>query len=396
MKKTPCARLWEIDAHREGRLAANARESFDRHLRSCADCQTQKGRDEELRKLARQLSGRVPGELVVRRLQARLLRDVAIGVPARPSHGRGWALAVVVGAVGLGAWLLVATHFAPRAAVAAHGPPAMRMAAAPERPSGPSSEGLAGTVVASSSARWSQTRERGIERVTLDDGTIRVHVRPQAEGERFLVSLPDGEIEVRGTTFDVVVRHGATARVSVDEGVVHLRIGGRGTTRLAANEVWNAPAPPTPAAARKPTPVLREPVASPALGVPPAAREVARDDDYASAIELLRNGQYDQAASAFHALGQGPPAPQADDSSFLEAIALARAGRTDAAALVAERHLASFPSSFHRKEASILVARAASRRGDCAKARAMMAPWTDDSSELNVHTALGPCEGTPR
>jgi hypothetical protein len=395
MKDTPCARLWEIDPYRQGRLAAKSLESFHRHLRICAICRTQIGRDEKLGNLARQLPDSTPGDLTLRRLRTRLLRDAAIGATAPGSRARRVAVASVVVALGLGTWLLVAARLAPRSAVATNTPVVTVAPTAAASSFVPSSQGFAGSVVASSSARWSQTREGDVERVVIDDGSIRVHVRRQSSGERFLVVVPDGEIEVRGTTFDVSVEHAATARVHVDEGVVELRIHGRIATRLGAGEAWTAPIPPTISARQKPARTLRVPVLSAPLTVSAAPTQTDhRDVDYANAIDLLRNGQFDQAAAAFHALGQEQSASRAEDSSFLEAIALARAGRTDAAALVAERHLGSFPDSFHRKEASILVARAASRRGDCAKARTMMSPWIVDSPEPNVRTALGPCEST--
>jgi hypothetical protein len=86
-----------------------------------------------------------------------------------------------------------------------------------------------------------------------------------------------------------------------------------------------------------------------------------------------------------------PTSAQAEDASFLEAVALARAGRTDAAALAGEHHLASFPRSFHAKEAAILVARAASQRRDCDKARSVLAPWTSAAASADVAAALGSC-----
>jgi hypothetical protein len=350
--------------------------------------------DEKLRQLARSLPVREPDELPLRRLKARLLRDAALGAPASRHSGRQVAVAVVALGMGLSAWLIVATRTSSRVASSAR-TTAVTTTPSIETPVMPKSEELAGSVVPSPSARWSQTREQAIERVTIDDGAIRVHVRHQASGERFLVVLPDGEIEVRGTTFDVSVERGATAHVYVDEGVVELRIRDRPVVRLAANEAWSAPLP-SRSASQKPSPPLHAAVPAPSVAVPPTTHEVSHGGDYASAIELLRKGQYDQAASAFHALAQADPATQADDSSFLEAIALARAGRTDAAALVAERHLASFPDSFHRKEASILVARAASQRGDCAKARTTMAPWMKASFESGVRTALGSCEASSR
>ena len=57
-----------------------------------------------------------------------------------------------------------------------------------------------------------------------------------------------------------------------------------------------------------------------------------------------------------------PGAPQIEDATFLEAVALARAGRLDAAGNAAEEHLARFPGSFHRKDAMVLIERAARAR----------------------------------
>jgi len=395
VKGAPCPRRWEIDAHREGRLGAKAVEDFRRHVRACADCRTQIGEDEALRQLARSLPDRAPEELPLRRLKARLLRDAALGAPAAVFDRRPMmaAAAVLAVAVGLTAWLLVAARTPPRA-MAPRLAPAAAGRSLPEATAPP--EALAGTVFASPLARWSQTRGQGIERVKLDEGTIRVHVRHQSSSERFLVFVPDGEIEVRGTTFDVTVEHGDTSRVHVDEGVVELRVGDRATVRLAADETWIAPPLlPSASATRKTSRPPRPDVTAPRPPAPPAMPAVDRDADYASAIEKLRKGEYDEAAAAFHALAEASSSPWADDASFLEAVALSRAGRTDAAALVAERHLASFPASFHRKDASILVARAASRRGDCAKARTTMAPWMGASLEANVRTALGPCDASP-
>ena len=121
---------------------------------------------------------------------------------------------------------------------------------------------------------------------------------------------------------------------------------------------------------------------------------MAADDGaaaYAGALDLLRSGRGEEAASAFHVfLLAHPAAPQAEDASFLEAVALARAGRVDAASLAAEHHLASYPGSFHRKEAAILVARTASQRGDCMHARAVLASWLG-SPDAEIRSALGPC-----
>ena len=380
-----CSRLWEIEPYRDGRLGAADAKSFERHLVACEACRAQLKRDEHLRELARALPEEGPTELSLRRLRARVLRDAASGVAPRTAPRglrAGIASLVVVAGVGVSAWAFVGHRAPPSPVVAAS---LVTPSAPPPEgvPSAQPQEVLAGAVVPSSVARWSQTRAGGVERVVLDDGVLRLHVRPQVAGERFLVVLPDGELEVRGTTFEVRVEHGVTTRVHVDDGLVEVRLQGQPGTRLGPGETWSlaagpASSPPVRAARRTP-------------GDPAALADGA--GGYTTAIGLLREGRNDEAASAFHAFVLSQPgAAQAEDASFLEAVALARMGRGDAAALAAEHHLASFPASFHRREASILVARAAVRRGDCEKARALLAPWTGQNQDTDAQATLRACE----
>jgi ferric-dicitrate binding protein FerR (iron transport regulator) len=390
-----CDRSWQVDAFREGRLGAKDAESFERHRRACASCARQMAEDEKLGALLRALPDDGPGELTLRRLRGRVMRDVATGVAPRESSPRARIAvaiaAVVVAAAGAGAWMLRHGPEAHGREASVTGAPA---AAAPVEP-------FTGSVAASAGARWAQGRADGVERVLLDDGTIDLHVRRQLLGERFLVALPDGELEVRGTTFTVTVEGGVTRRVHVDEGVVELRLNGAPAVRLGANDSWPAPPASAPSLPRAPAPrpAVAATTASERVEQPAAPSESSAPTDdgtsaYAAAMQRLRDGDDAEAASAFHAfLVAYPRSPMAEDASFLEAVALARAGRGDAAALAAEHHLASFPGSFHRKEASILVARAATSRGDCGKARAVLAPWSS-SSDANVRAALRPCAPT--
>ncbi|HEY8039359.1 MAG TPA: FecR domain-containing protein [Polyangiaceae bacterium] len=377
-----CDRAWEIDALREGRLGSKDAESFERHRRTCAICAERVARDERLCRLARALPRDPPSELALRRLRTRVLRDVATGVvPASPSVWPRLAVATAIAAVCAGGWMLAAhrgASVAPVVATASTSPAVL----------GPAREPFAGSVIASTGSRWTQTREGQTERVRLDDGAIALHVRPQLVGERFLVELPDGTLEVRGTTFQVTVEDGVTRRVHVDEGLVELSLRERPASRLGPGETWPPPAlPPAVAPPRDP---------APSAGPAPSATGHDIDDGaaaYATAMQELGSGRNDEAARAFHEFAVAHPrAPQAEDASFLEAVALARAGRQDAAAVVAERHLGTFPRSFHRREASILVARAASNRGDCDKARAALAPWLGSSADAEVAAALRPCD----
>ena len=386
-----CARQWEIDPYREGRLGAKDARSFERHLRSCAECREQMEADLRLRELARALPVVEPSELALRRVRTRVMRDSATGVALRQAPrwlGVGVASMVVVASAAT--WALVAHRSgSPAPLTATTGTTAGTVVAtAPKAPADvPEPEVLAGDVVATADARWTQARAHGVERVGLQDGAMAVHVRQQAIGERFLVTLPDGELEVRGTTFEVNVAQGATTRVHVDEGVVELRLRGQPPRRLLGGETWTAPAAAD--AVRPAAPSVQPSSPSAAAPAPDGV------DGYTAAMGLLRSGRNDEAAAAFHTFVQSQPrAAQAEDASFLEAVALARAGRTDAAALAAEHHLAGFPGSFHRREAAILVARAAVQRGDCGKARTVLATWTTgEKPDAEAQGALRGCPG---
>ncbi|HEY2511900.1 MAG TPA: FecR domain-containing protein [Polyangiaceae bacterium] len=363
-----CDRLWEIDALREGRLGPKDAEAFERHRRTCSACAAVLARDEHLQTIAKALPEPPLNELEERRLRGRILHDVATRAPEPSRPLRIAAVLAVAVAV---------AFFGRKAAVSPHAPPAPPALVAQSPDSAPAAAppvSFAGSVLSAEGARWRQARDGGTERLILEDGTVNIHVRHQSPGERFFVALPDGELEVRGTTFRVTVQNAATQAIDVEEGLVALRLTGTAELELSAGARWRRPAPRVAPATAPHAP--RERPAAPRIDGGAERDLEAGTEAYAAAIALMQQGAYSPAADAFRAFGRVyPRAPQAEDASFLEAATLARAGRPDAAARAAEDHLARFPHSFHRKDAAILVARAARDRGDCEQARAVLAPW---------------------
>jgi ferric-dicitrate binding protein FerR (iron transport regulator) len=383
---TPCDRDWEAAAHREGQLGPKDVESFERHCRTCSACAEGLARDERLGALGRALPVDEPGELALKRLRARVLRDITTGSSSRSPFSSRRVLLVSL----LGAALLTVAAIVRLSSIVGWGAPM-------NAPAARSPALLAGAVAPAEGAVWTQTRSGGVERIELEAGTLRVHVRPQSPSERFLVLLPDGEIEVRGTTFDVIAHDGTTRHVGVDEGTVVLRLRGVPELSLGPGARWEAQAssPADPPAA-----AVVDAASAPPATIPRRAPAGARDGDdgasvYVGAVRSLREGRYDAAAAAFHAFALAyPRATEAEDASFLEALSLARAGRIDAADLAAERHLESFPRSFHRREASILVARARGHRGLCGEALGILAPWMGTSPDAEVQSVLRACGGS--
>jgi hypothetical protein len=387
-----CDRVWEAEAYHEGRLGPKDAESFERHCRTCLLCSEELASNARLRDLARALPDVQPGQLAFKRLRARILRDVTTAVPARsPSSWRRVALAASMGIALAAIAAVVALRASSRT-----GPQAPAVTVAAALPAV-----MAGAVAASEGAVWTQAREGKMERVELVAGTLRVHVRPQGPGERFLVRLPDGEVEVRGTTFEVTVRDGATDHVRVDEGTVVLRLRGSPDRSLGPGTIWSTSETSAPgsraalAAASASAAPTAASAASAAIPRRRSANMMAGDEGaplYVEAMRSFREGRYDGAAAAFHAFVLTyPKANEAEDASFLEALSLARAGRADAAALAAARHLESFPRSFRRKEASILMARAASHRGRCDEALGVLSPWMSAPLDPEVRSALNGC-----
>ena len=81
------------------------------------------------------------------------------------------------------------------------------------------------------------------QKLRLESGQVRASVAKLLPGERFLIETPDAEVEVRGTRFEVAIAGaayclgGPRTRVTVAEGVVVVRAGGR-EARVAAGETW--------------------------------------------------------------------------------------------------------------------------------------------------------------
>jgi hypothetical protein len=89
-------------------------------------------------------------------------------------------------------------------------------------------------------ALFESKREGGTVRSSLTRGVAAFHVEPLGPGQRFLVALPDGEVEVHGTLFVVRIDGGRTQSVEVSEGTVELRLQGRAKMLLSDGQRWPA------------------------------------------------------------------------------------------------------------------------------------------------------------
>lgn len=353
MTPTRCPRIYEVEALRDGRLTGAARDNFERHLELCRDCARE---TEALRLLALPLRTASADEsmvdqLHVRRERTRLLAAFdreRLAPEQRPSR-RSFVPAL---AIGLGMVAVVFAGWQLRSRE-----PAKLEARAEVRARGP--------------AVWSRHLDSTTERVTLDAGSLEIQVRPLGEKRRFVVVLPDGELEDLGTTFTVAVEDHRTAKVAVQEGSVILRLRGRSPLTIHAGEVWSGAPKPAPASAppraaevenespKEPAPSASAPLPKRRLPAPRASSVPSRSMvtppdpslDFRAAAALLGSGDAVGAAQAFAKfLDEYPRDSRAEDASYLRIIALQRAGDASAMKRAATEYLRRYPSGFRRGE----------------------------------------------
>ena len=375
MKRPACTRAGQAEALEDGRLTGAERASFERHAGSCAECASELRALVRLRQGAEGLPASSPTPLEHRRQRQALLRrasELCQRAPVQPRRRTfaAFALAAALMAAlsigfGLRAW-----RSGSEASVALAAP-TYRLDASP-------------------GASW-QTIEGGAAlRLRLGGGSFLFEVDKLTAVQRFVLELPDGELEVIGTHFGVRVEPEGTRRVEVTEGRVALRLRDALPISLGAGESWTAEREAARAAAASSVPAAAssvpapEPTSSPApAAAAPSERSPARarqttlpetkralespsgeqaatagthDDDFARAMAAFAAGDYGQAERLFQDFERrhAEDARQ-EDSTFLRAVARARRGDAAGARAIARQYLERYPNGLRAPEAERLV-----------------------------------------
>jgi hypothetical protein len=208
-------------------------------------------------------------------------------------------------------------------------------------------------------AQWTMDSEINPAQMSLRDGTVSVHVSKLARPHRFVLVMPDGEIEVHGTRFVVTVAGASTRRVEVTEGVVALRLKTQSERILQAGDVWIAedPAPPivTTDTATAATPSASENTseshmraAQPKAAAPdqPSAGSL-----FDSAMKAYESGDFDRADQRFEEfVSRFPRDARCEDAALIGILIRTKRGDRTGARQRAHQYLAKYPTGLHQTE----------------------------------------------
>ncbi len=359
MSAPKCARTWEAEAVEDGRLPGESRTAYARHAERCAECRAEITDLRRIRELARASSPLNVSELERRRQRAILLRRANEERLQAPSRRRPviWALAAFSACIVACVLVVAARRVQNRAGAS------------------PSAEASVSYDVADvRGASWTVSRPGAFTIIGLADGRAAFHVEHLSSTQRFVVALPDGELEVRGTRFVIGVdaRSLHTTDVAVTEGIVVLRLTGAPELILRAGDRWApplaaAPSVTGPAAVVEvtstPTPkvvalpkatAVSTSMASTSASPSPSAKpsSSAEAAGFGVAMSAFQAGKYAESDVLFaRFLSESPGDARCEDALFLRAVAHARMGDRVGAKALIHAYLAAYPEGLRREEA---------------------------------------------
>ena len=343
-RSKPCARSWQVEAARDGRLTGKDLASALRHRETCAECTAAAARLAELGAGIAELPAQPFAALTARRVRQNLLaafNETVLDPPrAKSVPRRAWLLAFgLVGALG-GFYFWVGQRARPSVTQT-------RLISAVE-------------VHASAGARFTDQLENGLDRVVFDDGQASFTVHPHPN-RPVLIALPDGELEDLGTIFDLSVREGHTQTISVSTGRIAVRLRERAPFTLTAGESWQREPAASAVPSIAPGPSATPPVSSAA---PAAPTSNSGSNGRASTRALAHAAAAPSASQKAPSISPSSDSTKAEDDAYLEIIGALRGGKTARAHALAKSYLLRFPSGFRRIEVLNIATREADAGSD--------------------------------
>ena len=207
------------------------------------------------------------------------------------------------------------------------------------------------------------------KRFALEAGSFSAKVAKLGADERFVVTTPDAEVEVRGTAFRVTLvpsdptcEGGTPTRLEVTEGVVvvthagtQVRVGAGARWPDCATAIAATPSVAVAVPARPPTVASTRPVASSTR--PAASSHLAEQNDlFDEAMRRKRAGDASGAVGQLDRLLSTFPGGPLSEGAAAERMRLLVTADPARAPGAARSYLSSYPQGFARAEAEAIVA----------------------------------------
>jgi hypothetical protein len=304
-------------------LSEGVGSSLSTHVKTCLRCSKVLHDLQQVRDLSQHLGGHAPSDGQLEQTRTSLL--ASLQARRRPanigSHGVAWwRLSAGAAGVALAVAVIVGWRLSPRTTSMTSA--VLRTFHASVQPRPGATLNRMGTLTD--------------DIVRLREGGARFDVSPLAQDQRFRVIAGDGEVEVRGTSFDVEVRGDRLAAVRVHHGRVEVRVSGRPMVVLGAREDWN----------------IGE-SAAPSDTAAPSAAETA----FITGWSAFRAGRLSQAVASFdQVLRSAPDSAMAEDAEYWRTVALARS-ESPAAREELQAFLRKYPRSAHADDARLSLQR---------------------------------------
>jgi len=402
--KPSCPAGWEIT-----RALSQPETSADvlRHMVRCAACTQLAAELGEVVAAAAELPSVAPMSEASRERISRALSSASI--EAKPRSERRWRLRF--------AWALAGSLAAAGVAVYVHGQGTLQIGKQRDS-AGTIDEGASlARVRAFGGTSFRRLSSPPDEIVHVESGRVAFEVVHLAAPQRFRVVTGDGEVEVRGTKFEVEAHDGRLWAVAVTEGNVDVRVGER-LLRLQAGDEWQRQHSSTArefsvAGQERPDRGDQGSATSEAPSEydahahvtgsnvqpdkPKQADQVKRaknKESFDLGWSYLRRGAWDEASRSFatvaaEARGQALE----EDALYWQAVATARAGRSSDASQIFESFLQRFPTGTRAGAATLALAWLRFDAGDTDRARVLFERAALDSS---ARVREGAAEGRRR
>lgn len=366
-----CTRSWQVEAFEDKRLDEKERNSFERHLKGCTICREEVRTLSVIREQMSHADNFSARELEHQRARLRLLKAADHQLLKRENRSTtnlNWVKwAVVVPAVLLALFFVLGRP--QQTTIEAKNQPVVSETFIPVN---------ADITDLSGAGQWTQETIETTKVVSLRSGVVGFHVEHVKPNARFIVKLPDGELEVRGTRFIVDVKGEQTRSVTVSEGIVELRLKDY-SGRLIAGQQWSEGPSATVAISASAIESSSPPIVTPSAqavaqgntattgsveqhepAVPSASAakttKVIAGERFAEAMNTFSAGRYAEAERLFvKFIIDFPGDSRAEDAAFLRAEARKRTGDTAGAAAIASTYLQTYPGGLRRNEAEKLV-----------------------------------------